>query len=168
MSARRTRTVPALHHGAPEAVNGRQDLDSVAFLIGRAYYNYSTLLNRRLAELQLDRYLAVGAGQVLFALLERDNCIIKDLVQRVRVSPSTLTGTLNRMKRVGLIQTGRDSGDGRALRIKLTPLARSLAPKCRELLPELEEILHRGMSARDKKALRRLLVKAIDNMREAG
>jgi len=96
-----------------------------------------------------------------------DQCIIKDLVERVRVSPSTLTGTLNRMKRAGVIITRRDSGDGRALRIKLTPFGRSLEPKCRELLPKLERILHAGMTERDKRALRRLLSRAIENVRQA-
>jgi DNA-binding MarR family transcriptional regulator len=141
-------------------------VDSIAFLIGRAYYNYAGLLDRKLAELGLDQYLAVGSGPVLFALFEDDGCIIKDLVRRVRISPSTLTGTLERLKRSGVIQTRRDAADGRALRITLTPLGRSLEPKCRSLLRYLEQTLFRGMTAEEAQQLRALLVKATENVRE--
>ena len=115
----------------------QDDLDSIAFLIGRCYYSYSALLNDRLKELGLDHLLALGAGQVLFALFEMDRCIIKDLVERLRVSPSTLTGAIERMKRAGIVSTRRDAGNRRALRIQLTRLGRSLEPQCRKLLPEL-------------------------------
>src|SRR6266567_995642 len=89
-------------------------LDSMSFLVSRAYYNYAGLLERKLSELELDRYLAAGMGHVLFVLFEADGCIIKDLVERVRLSPSTLTGTLERMKGARLIETHRDPADGRA------------------------------------------------------
>jgi MarR family transcriptional regulator, organic hydroperoxide resistance regulator len=140
--------------------------DSIAFLIGRAYYNYAGLLERKLAELGLDQYLAVGSGPVLFALFEVDDCIIKDLVRRVRISPSTLTGTLERLKRSGIIETRRDAVDGRAWRIKLTPLGRSLEPKCRVLLRRLELVLHRGMSEKEARTLRDLLDRTIENLRQ--
>jgi DNA-binding MarR family transcriptional regulator len=135
-------------------------------MIGRAYYNYAGLLERKMAELGLDQYLPVGAGPVLFALFEVDDCIIKDLVRRIRISPSTLTGTLERLKGSGVIETRRDAVDGRAWRIKLTPLGRSLEPKCRILLRHLEQVLYRGMAEAEALALRDLLGRVIENLRQ--
>lgn len=143
-------------------------LDYLNFYIGRVYYNYIGMLERMLGELQLDEYIAPGMGSILFALFEQDNCIIRDLSIRVRLSPSTLTAMLGRMKRAGLIERHRDEKDGRALRITLTPLARSLKPRCRILLTRVEEALQGGMSDSESAALKKLLSKTIDNIRQSG
>jgi DNA-binding MarR family transcriptional regulator len=145
----------------------KDGLHHLDFYIGRVYYNFIGLLERRLEATGLSEYIVPGMGSILFALFENDDCIIRDLAIRVRHSPSTLTGMLNRMKRSGLIEQHRDSQDGRAARITLTPLGRSLEPRCRALLRELESILAGGMSRQEAETFKDLLSRADGNIHRA-
>ena len=81
----------------------KNNLNETHFLVGRVYHNYISVLEEELAAGGLGRYRTAGVGNVLFALFERDDCIIKDLAQRVQLKPSTLTESLQRMKRAGLV-----------------------------------------------------------------
>jgi len=139
-------------------------LDGICFSVGRVHYNYIGFLERLLSETKLDKHVAPGMGQILFALFEEDNRIIKDIGARVRLSPSTLTALLDRMCRTGLVTRHRDRADGRAVRVSLTPLARSLEPKCWELVDALEKTLQAGMSPEEIRTLKDLLSRVVNNI----
>lgn len=139
---------------------------SVSFWIGRVYYNYVGLLERTLAARGLDSHVRPGMGHILFALFERDGCIIRDIKERTQLSPSTLTAMLGRMERAGLLTLGRDGSDGRAVRVKLTPLGRSLESRCRAVAEDLEAMLGEGMSESERRALIRSLEKLVANIRK--
>ncbi len=139
-------------------------LEDYSFLISRVYYNYIGMLERTIAEMGLDEVLA-GNGNVLFALYERDGRIIKELAQRVSMSQSSLTKTLQRMERAGIVERRRDSADGRATRVTLTPLGRSIEPQCKSLARRMELVLLKGMTKEEGATLRILTVRAIDNLR---
>ena len=140
-------------------------LNSLNFCIGRAYSNYIGLLERLLAELGIVKQVAPGMGPVLFALFEHDDSIIKDIAERVQLAASTLTSLLNRMERNGLVTRYRDGEDGRAVRIKLTPLGRSFEPQCRELLDRLRRQIQAGFTEKEVEKLNKLLSRVIDNLR---
>ncbi len=140
-------------------------LEDLAFYLGRAYYNYINVLERALRDAKLDRYLVPGMGHVLFALFEHDDCIIKDIVERTSLAPSTLTAMLNRMERSGLVKRHPDLADRRATRVKLTKLGRSLEPACWEVQNRIQGILQAGITADEGEALRRLLARIMDNLR---
>lgn len=141
--------------------------DALSFYIGRVYYNYIGLLERRLMDLSLGKYVRPGMGSVLFALFQNDSCIIKDICARVQLSPSTLTALLSKMKRAGLVMLRRDNSDGRAVRVTLTPLGRFLEPKCCALLSGIEATLQEGLSEEEVQNLKRSLSKMIDNIRKS-
>ena len=106
-------------------------------------------------------------GHVLFALYERDDRIIKDLAARVKLSYSTMTGLLSRMERAGLIECRkRFAGDGRAVRVKLTPLARSLEARCFKLLNDVSAVLESDMTPDEIRLLKTLLARMIETMRK--
>lgn len=144
-----------------------ESLSELSFWIGRVFYNYVGLLERMLADVRLEQYVAPGMGQVLFALFERDDCIIKEIGERVGLSPSTMSGMLERMEGAGLITRRRDSADARAVRIRLTRLGRSLEPKCRLLAARIERVLRRGMTNAEAETLKRLLAQMIENIRKS-
>ncbi len=146
---------------------GKDDLNEISFLIGRAYHNYIGVLERELRVGGLSRFRAAGIGNVLFALFERDACIIKDLSERVQLSPSTLTETLRRMVKAGLVEQHRDSADGRASRIYLTKLGRSIEPKCRVVAAQVRGVLEKEMTQREVVELKKLLARMVDNLRRA-
>ena len=64
----------------------------MSFYLGRAYYAYVGLLERVLANHDLDGHLRPGMGHVLFALFEQDDCIIRDLGTGDATSPARPDG----------------------------------------------------------------------------
>jgi DNA-binding MarR family transcriptional regulator len=146
-------------------------LDHISFAISRAYYNHLGILERVLAETGLARHVQPGMGYILFALYAEDDLAIKDLVERAGLSYSTLSGMVSRMKRAKLIACRRDAADGRLVRVRLTPLGKSLEPQCRAALERIDEIMRAGTSAKQLLATRHTLqqmtiaMRAYDNRR---
>jgi len=134
---------------APKAIEpvGLGPLEQTCFHVSRAYSNYVALLERVLAELGLKRNVRPGMGHVLFALFERDDLIIKDLVRRVSLTPSTLTGILTNMETGKLITRVQDKTDRRAVRIKLTSIGRSLEARCMTALERVNAVMEAGLTA---------------------
>ena len=142
-----------------------RDLEELSFYIGRAYYNYKLLLERTLRGLGLDRLVSPGMGHLLFALFDEDDCIIRDLAEKTRLSFPTLTQMLRKMEAAGLVRSRRDPDDGRAVRIRLTPLGRSIEPRCRKVLARLNAVLESGLSRHDVVRSKKALARMIENMR---
>ena len=142
-----------------------RDLEELSFYIGRAYYNYKLLLERTLRGLGLDRLVSPGMGHLLFALFEEDDCIIRDLAEKTKLSFPTLTQMLRKMETSGLVRSRRDPDDGRAVRIRLTPLGRSIEPRCRKVLARLNSVLEAGLSRKDVVRSKKALARMIENMR---
>jgi DNA-binding MarR family transcriptional regulator len=132
-------------------------LDQLIWFIGRAYYAYIGLLERLLAETGLDEHLRPGMGPILFALFEQDDRSIKEIAARVQLSYPTLTGVLVRMEQQGLVERQRDAADGRVVRVHLTPLGRSLEPRCQQVVSVLADVLQEGMGDADVVLTKRLL-----------
>lgn len=153
-------------HFPPQVSHDDGDLEQVCFFLGRAYYTYIGLLDRLLAEMGLDEHLRPGMGNVLFALFERDDQTISEIADRLRVSKSTMTGTVRRIKQAGLITTRRDRNDGRAVRLKLTALGRSLEPCCRELARRIDGVVCRKFSDKQRAELKEMLAAMIESMNE--
>ena len=143
----------------------RDELDEISFYLGRAYYNYVGLLERVLADMKIDAHLRPGMGHILFALYERDDRIIKDVVERTGLSASTLTGMLSTMERFGVIERHRDPDDGRAVRVRLTPLGRSLRPRCRNVLKRVSQVLHADLTEDEIRNLKLSLSRILAAMR---
>jgi DNA-binding MarR family transcriptional regulator len=156
--------MPASLKHSPEDLSSA--LDSLSFYVGRAYYNYVGCLERSLAECGLDKHISPGMGHVLFALFEKDDRIIKDLAKQVKLSYSTMTGLLTRMERAGLIACRKDPEDGRATRVKLTALARSIEARCFKLLKEVNGLMESGMTGEEIRILKQLLSRMIETMRK--
>jgi DNA-binding MarR family transcriptional regulator len=139
-------------------------LEEAYFFISRAFYAYVGYLERLLEELGLDEHLRPGMGHVLFALFETDDVIIKDLVRRTHLAPSTLGRLLREMERAGLLGRSKCGVDGRAVRIQLTPLARSLEGRCYEAARRLKEVSEAGLSRKEVQAVNSGLSRIIQNL----
>lgn len=142
------------------------DLDQFGFLLGRAYYSYIGLLQRRLDELSLSAHLKPGMGSLLFCLFQEDNRTLSELAAELQIAKSTMTGMVASMRRAGVLEVIPDRVDSRFLRLTLTPLARSLQPKCLELAKELEALLGKNLSATQQKQFRRSLKLVIQAISE--
>jgi DNA-binding MarR family transcriptional regulator len=143
----------------------RSALEHISFAIGRSYYGHLGMLERVLTEIGLDEHVRPGMGYILFALFERDDQAIKEIVELAEVSHSTLSGMLRRMKRGGLIELCRDAADGRSVRVRLTPLGKSLEPRCQRALRRVNEIMTTDVSDRELRIAERTLKKMTKAMR---
>jgi len=151
---------------SPRWLAAQPALDHVCFAIGRAYYAYLGMLEGVLKEAGLSKHVRPGMGHILFALFEQDDRTIKELVDRVGLSYSTLSGLVSRMKRGGVIRCRGDSADGRFVRVSLTPLGRSLEPRCRAALARVDQIMLAGTSKEQLRSTRLTLQHMTDAMRE--
>lgn len=134
------------------------DLDQFGFLLGRAYYSYIGLLQTWLDEEGLSQHLKPGMGSLLFALFREDSRTAASVAAELQLAKSTMAGMVSRMRDAGLVTLEADAHDGRAWKLKLTPLARSLQPRCLKLADEMEQLLAEKLSARQHTEFRRSLV----------
>jgi DNA-binding MarR family transcriptional regulator len=141
------------------------EADELFFHVSRAYYNYRLLLERTLRDLRLDRLVSPGMGHLLFPLFEEDGCIVRDLVEKSRLSFPTVTAMLGKMERAGLVARRRDPDDARAVRIRLTRRGRSIEGRCRRAAARLHAVVERGLGRREAAAAKRTLARMVENMR---
>ncbi|HEX5105475.1 MAG TPA: MarR family transcriptional regulator [Pirellulaceae bacterium] len=133
------------------------ELSQIGFLLGRAYDSYMGFLEHLLEESGLGDHIKPGMGSLLFALFREDDRTISEVARELQLARSTMTGMVARMKKARLINVVRCRQDSRALRLRLTPLARSLEPRCQQLASRVERILSGDLSAEESRNLRRLL-----------
>jgi DNA-binding MarR family transcriptional regulator len=141
-------------------------LEGVSFYLGRAYYRYVALVDSALREVGVADRVRPGMGHVLFALFEKDDRVIKEIVARADVSPSTLTGIIRQMVRHGLIERRTDDEDGRAVRLRLTPLAKSLEKKLRKAQVRVHKVMFGDLSPAELLAVKLALSRMTTAMRE--
>lgn len=141
-------------------------LEGVSFYLGRAYYRYIALVERALEDVGASERVRPGMGHVLFTLFEEDARLIKEIVTRTDVSPSTLTGIIKKMEKQGLIKCERDREDGRAVRVRLTPLAKSLEKRLRKAQVRVQRIMYADLSAAEILAVKKTLARMASSMRE--
>lgn len=151
--------------GANGGAGQGDPLDQLIWYLGRAYYAYVGLLERVLVEEDLDRYVRPGMGHILFTLFEQDDRSIKEIAARSQLACSTLTGLLARMEEGGVIERRRDEQDGRVIRVRLTPLGRSLEPRCRRTVQRLDGLFQEGMGGPSVRRAKRLLQRMMEIMK---
>ena len=137
------------------------ELSQIGFLLGRAYYSYMGFLEHLLNETGLGDHIKPGMGSLLFALFREDDRTISEVARELQLARSTMTDMVARMKKARLIGVVKCRQDSRAVRLRLTPLARSLAPRCHELAARVERVLSGDLSAAESRDLRRSLTTVI-------
>jgi DNA-binding MarR family transcriptional regulator len=141
-------------------------LEGVSFYLGRAYYRYVALVDRALCEVGVADRVRPGMGHVLFALFEKDDRVIKEIVERADVSPSTLTGILTQREKHGLIECRADEDDGRAVRVRLTRLAKSLEKRLRKAQIRVHQVMYADLTDAEVRAVKQALARMTSAMRE--
>lgn len=142
-------------------------LDDLPLYLPRLFYAFLGVVERKLEEAKLSGYLQPGMGHVLLRLYEGDDCIIKDIARDTRIANGTLTGLLKRMEKNGLIECRRCLEDGRAVRVVLTPLGRSLEPRLRDFHRQIIGIVQQGMTSGEARTAKELLNRMLQSLRVA-
>jgi DNA-binding MarR family transcriptional regulator len=133
---------------------------NLGFALAKASQRWNELLAANFAELGYPE-VRPSYGSVLLPLFEEDDLRIGEIASRARLSKQTLTTLVRLVERDGLVTRTPDPGDGRAVRISLTPRARQFAVVAEKVVERLEqrvaEVLGRGRISELRAALAELM-----------
>lgn len=136
--------------------------------IGMLLYTISKT-QRNLAEAEFNK-LGLHAGQerMLLCLANYGSMGQSDLAAQLCVEPPTVTKMLQRMEKSGLVERNQDSQDGRAFVVNATDQGKALQEPILQVWDKLEERMLANMTLTEQTLLRRLLMHALANLRDAG
>ncbi len=121
------------------------------------------LLAQLLATHISEHGVAPGQFAQLLALYKRDGQTPAELCAAVAIEPGTMTKTLQRMERDGLVERRTDPDDGRRVRIQLTERARELETVFRSVIANINAQALHGLSADERRSFMRALAQVIEN-----
>ncbi|MFJ2992423.1 MarR family winged helix-turn-helix transcriptional regulator [Pandoraea sp. NPDC087047] len=99
---------------------------------------------------------AAQAG-VLFYLLHHEDALVGEVGAALQLSPSSMTGLANRMVAAGLLIRRADATDGRATRLRVTAAGHKAIACARDVLAELNALLHDDFSDAELRVVARWL-----------
>jgi DNA-binding MarR family transcriptional regulator len=96
---------------------------------------------------------------------EKDGLTQREIVEEIKIKPSTVTLILKRMEKRGLILKKKDEKDRRYSRIYLTDSGRKILCNLKKVFDKLEEECFSGFSDKEKEILRNFFIRIRDNLR---
>ena len=134
--------------------------ETSGYLLARVCKAHRGGVGAALAELGLH----VGQEMVLSHLWRQDGLIPSELAERLGVEPPTVTNTLSRMEKAGLLERCRDPGDARCTRVYLTEKGQELREPVERRWEAVQKRAFAGITAEEEALLRDLLVKIHGNL----
>jgi len=122
------------------------------------------LHRQRAEELLTEIGLHVGQEMLLAALQDNDGISQSELADCLMIQPSTVTNSLKRMERAGIVMRRVDSEDQRITRVHITEKGQNLNQAVREQWSRLEDNSFHGFSMEERVLLRRLLIQTYQNL----
>jgi MarR family transcriptional regulator, organic hydroperoxide resistance regulator len=127
--------------------------DCISFLLGKAYQHVNQAAKQRLAP--------YGVTPVQFALLNslwsEDGLSGADLGVRLQLDSATITGVIDRVEHLGLVERRPDPSDRRINRVHLTTRGAGLQAPLSQAIEELNAEFFGKFSAVDADRLRTML-----------
>ncbi|MEW8956737.1 MarR family winged helix-turn-helix transcriptional regulator [Clostridium sp.] len=108
-----------------------------------------------------------GQPQLLFSLLRKDGQRQKELAEKLKVKPATITVMINRMEKNGIIYRESDDEDQRVSRVYLTEKGREISKEVKELIESINNECFSNFTEEEQVILRRLLLQLRDNLKIA-
>ncbi|MFD1703345.1 MarR family winged helix-turn-helix transcriptional regulator [Methylopila henanensis] len=132
--------------------------------IGYELMHVARLHRARAAQLLAELGLFPGQEQVLNLLAAGDGRTMGDLASELRVRPPTASKTVARLAAQGLVERRTTNGDGRVVRVDLTPEGRLRAAAVDAVWARLETEAIEGFDGKERKRLKKLLRKMGKNV----
>jgi MarR family transcriptional regulator, organic hydroperoxide resistance regulator len=110
--------------------------------------------------------LRLGQYQVLRHLWEQDGLTPREIAERLDVEMPTVTRTVQRMVRDGLVQRQAHPADARSVRIYLTKRGQELRASLVSIVEEETERSLRGFSPQERATFVRMLERISENSRD--
>jgi DNA-binding MarR family transcriptional regulator len=115
-------------------------------------------------ELLSELDLHLGQEMLLIRLWPRDGLTQSELADDLCISPATITKTLDRMSKAGLVERRTDSEDRRVSRVYLTDQGQLLQEPVEGVWHELEAQCLSNLTLEEQVLLRRLLLQVYENL----
>ena len=138
--------------------------DTVNFWLVRMIHGYSSLSFKKFME------LGVHPGQlpVLKSVYEEEGISLRELAKKIHVRPPTVTVTVQRLEKAGLVYKKTDPADLRVNHIYLTDKGKDIQAKIRALLDENECTMTAGFSKEELTTLCSYFQRIVGNLVDAG
>jgi len=134
--------------------------DFVPYLLNRAGVKIGLAFARDIESMGV----TLPMWRVMVALWECGDQRLGELSERTSIDLSTLSRLLVTLQRKRFVSRGRSGTDGRALNICLTAKGRSVTERIIPIASHYEEVATRGISKRDLRLLKKMLVKLFSNI----
>jgi len=121
---------------------------------------YYARMQEKLAQVGLYR----GQAPIMGLLNQYDGMSQKQMADALNLSPATMTVTLKRMEKAGLIVREMDGKDQRVLRVHLSDEGREMCKKGQEQCAIVSDELLEGFTAQEEAQLREYLERIARNM----
>lgn len=114
---------------------------------------------------RLQKYGIVKAqAQLLLLIKENDGCTQKDLASFVGVKYSSMSERLDKLEKNGYIERAVDEDNLKFKRVYITKEGKLAAVQCKRILREIEDVLFKGFTKKDKNQFEEYLNRMIDNL----
>lgn len=104
---------------------------------------------------------------ILFILDLAGRLSQKEIAQKMGITPPSMTVALRKLEKTGYILKEADENDQRITRIRLSEKGEDCVKELRQVLEDMDEQLHQGMSAEERLLLRRLLIEMRRNLMQS-
>jgi DNA-binding MarR family transcriptional regulator len=141
-------------------MSGHNPEERMDFLLANICHLHHTRARQQLETLKLYR----GQPPVLRALWEAEGLTQKELAERLRITPATLTKMLQRMEKAGFIHRQGDQQDQRVSRVYLTETGRAIQTRVEQVWRTMEAETFAGFTLEERVLLRRFLLQLRDNL----
>jgi MarR family transcriptional regulator, organic hydroperoxide resistance regulator len=148
---------PAYNVRAPQVI--AESLGYLMVQICKAHRN-------KAQELLTEIGLHVGQEMLLMQLGIGDGLTQSELADEICVQPATLTRSLDRLSRSGLVERRVDTEDQRVSRVYLTEAGRALGQSIEQVWDDLEALSFANLTGEERVLLRRLLLQVYANLQE--
>ena len=118
---------------------------------------------------QLLESLEIGVGQipVFFILMQAGSLTQRQLAEEIHVRPATISGTLKRMERDGMIQRTSDARDARITQVRLSPKGQEVCARAIQYFCGSSTVMLKGFSDAEIDVLYDFVGRMCANLEEA-
>lgn len=103
-------------------------------------------------------------GDVLFVLDVKGPLTLLEIAEGTKKDKSTVSSVVKRLEEAGYVTKEKGEGDGRFVKIKLTPKAKKVRAKLMNISQAMNEKLFDGFTEKEKKTLYSLMDKLYGNV----
>ena len=112
-----------------------------------------------------DLGLYYGQPMVLLILSCDPGLSLADLAERINITPASVTVSVGRMEKSGLIEKIPDPEDHRRYALRLTEKGEELACRCRERLDRVDEVMYADFTPRERETFSALCRRMENNLK---